>query len=419
MNELTLDSHTVLEAACTIAARSLCDHCLGRQFAQVEHGYTNEERGQHIRDALELQPVKPEDCWLCHGLLDDIDLFADLVLERLEPYEYDTFLVGSRIDDDVERREAQLEQVTGQAEPMKREINREVGKLVEEETEKQVAFEKPDITAIIDTRFNHVERDIRPLFIYGRYRKLERGIPQTKWYCRKCHGAGCEYCDGTGKMYEDSVEELVAQEVMAAVQGSDEAFHGAGREDIDVRMLGTGRPFILEVKEPRRRHIDLEQLQRDINAFTNGRVEVADLHMASKEEVPEIKEAPWTKTYRAVIALHGKGKINEAVNALRGTYINQRTPSRVAHRRADMVRKRKILDMAVEHQGAREATLLITAESGTYIKELLTGDDGRTQPSFSELANAAVDVKELDVMAIGDKNGEKVQGNQKQDPTRP
>lgn len=413
MSQLTLDSHTVLEAARTIAARSLCDHCLGRQFAQVEHGHTNEERGQRLRDALGLPAVPPEDCWLCEGLMDDIDLFADLVMERLEPYEHDTFLVGSRIDEDIQRREAQLEQATGHAEPMKREVNREVGKLVEDATGKEAAFEKPDITAIIDTRFNHVELDVRPIFIYGRYRKLERGIPQTKWYCRKCHGAGCEYCDGTGKMYEDSVEELVAHEVMAAVQGSDEAFHGAGREDIDVRMLGTGRPFILEVKEPRRRHIDLEQLQRDINVFADGRVEVAGLRMASKDEVPEIKEAPWTKTYRAVIALAGKGKINEAVNALGGRYINQRTPSRVAHRRADRVRKRKILDILVEQQDAREATLVITAESGTYIKELLTGDHGRTTPSFSELADTAVEVKKLDVIAIGDINGEKIQGNEK------
>jgi tRNA pseudouridine synthase 10 len=413
MTEPSLDSTPVLETARSLAARELCDHCLGRQFAQVEHGHTNRERGMHLRDALDLQPVQPEGCWLCQGLMDDIELFAELVLERLEPYEYDSFLVGSRIAEDVERREAQLSQQTGHGEPMKREINREVGKLVEEQTGKTVAFEKPDITAIVDTRFDHVELDVRPLFIRGRYRKLERGIPQTKWYCRKCHGAGCDYCNGRGKMYDSSVEELVAHEVMAATRGSDEAFHGAGREDIDVRMLGTGRPFVLEVKEPRRRHLDLEGIQRDINSHADGRVEVSGLRLASRDEVAAIKEASWSKTYRAAISLDERGKINEAVSALRGTYINQRTPSRVAHRRADRVRKRKILDMALEQHDAGEATLRITAESGTYIKELLTGDSGRTQPSFSELADTAVEVKKLDVIDIGDKDGEKVQGNKK------
>ncbi len=413
MSQLTLDSDTVLEAARSLAARPLCDHCLGRQFAQVEHGHTNRERGQRLRRALDLPPVSSEECWLCDGLMDDIPLFAELVMEQLAPYEYDTFLVGSRIDGDRERREARLEQATGHGEPMKREVNREVGKLVEDETGRQAAFEKPDVTAIVDTRFNHVELDVRPLFIRGRYRKLERGIPQTKWYCRKCHGAGCDYCNGRGKMYEDSVEELVAHEVMAATGGSDESFHGAGREDIDVRMLGTGRPFILEIKEPRRRHLDLEQLEQDVNAFAGGRVAVSGLRPASRDEIAAIKEAAWSKTYRAAISTAERGKINEAVSALRGTYINQRTPSRVAHRRADRVRKRKILDMAVEQQNAHEATLLITAESGTYIKEMLTGDNGRTRPSFSELADTAVDVKKLDVIGIGDTNGEKIQRNKK------
>lgn len=69
--------------------------------------------------------------------------------------------------------------------------------------------------------------------------------------------------------------------------------------------------------------------------------------------------------------------------------------------------------MALEQHDAGEATLRITAESGTYIKELLTGDSGRTQPSFSELADTAVEVKKLDVIDIGDKDGEKVQGNKK------
>jgi len=60
-----------------------------------------------------------------------------------------------------------------------------------------------------------------------------------------------------------------------------------------------------------------------------------------------------------------------------------------------------------------EITLVIKAESGTYIKELITGDEGRTVPSLSEIAGCAIEVKQLDVIKIGDKNGEKIEGNQK------
>ena len=50
-------------------------------------------------------------------------------------------------------------------------------------------------------------------------------------------------------MYPTSVEEVLAAEVMKESGGSDHALHGMGREDVDARMLGRGRPFILEIKD--------------------------------------------------------------------------------------------------------------------------------------------------------------------------
>ena len=52
-----------------------------------------------------------------------------------------------------------------------------------------------------------------------------------------------------------------------------------------------------------------------------------------------------------------------------------------------------------------EITLIVKAESGTYIKELITGDGGRTTPSLSEIAGGAIEVKQLDVIGLGDENG--------------
>ena len=62
-------------------------------------------------------------------------------------------------------------------------------------------------------------------------------------------------------MYHESVDELIKPAVMAAALAEDTTFHGAGREDIDARMLGTGRPFIVEAVRPKRRAIDLNKLK--------------------------------------------------------------------------------------------------------------------------------------------------------------
>ena len=44
--------------------------------------------------------------------------------------------------------------------------------------------------------------------------------------------------------------------------------------------------------------------------------------------------------------------------------------------------------------------LVIRAQHGTYIRELVSGDDGRTVPSFSSLIDATCKVEVLDVLKL-------------------
>ena len=129
-------------------------------------------------------------------------------------------------------------------EPFKSEVNREVGKAVSARIGKVVDFKHPELVAhsrSLDR--GTVEVQINSVFFYGRYQKFERGIPQTHWDCRACQGAGCEKCNFTGAQYLDSVEELIGRPVIAAFDAENAVLHGAGREDIDARMIGT-RPTV-------------------------------------------------------------------------------------------------------------------------------------------------------------------------------
>ncbi|UCF08974.1 MAG: tRNA pseudouridine(54/55) synthase Pus10 [Thermoplasmata archaeon] len=412
-----------MERARKAAHMGLCHHCLGRLFAKVGHGMSNMERGEKIWAALIQQYEEeegarkagssfamPETCCLCENLFSEVDKFSDLIVKKLLPYEYDTFLVGSKVDFEVMEREEQLWGRLGceHYEPIKAEINREVGKLVEHKVEKKVEFERPDITAVIDTRFDSVELQIASLFIYGRYRKLERGIPQTRWPCRACWGKGCVKCNQTGKMYQTSVEEIIAKEVMEATEGEEHSFHGMGREDIDARMLGSGRPFVLEIKNPKKRQLDLEKLKGRINRFADSRVEVLDLRKSKKDEVVAIKDAEFPKTYEVEVEFekHVKDeKLKEVVRAFKGKTIEQKTPQRVMHRRADKVRKKKVFAIDATSKGDKGAVFTITGESGIYVKELIHGDEGRTKPSIAEYLDTHCAIKSLDVMKIHDNGG--------------
>ena len=77
------------------------------------------------------------------------------------------------------------------------------------------------------------------VFVRGLYRKLSRSLPQTAWLI-----------DGQRKA-ASSVQELIEGPLLRAFRASRAKFSSAGREDVDVRMLGDGRPFVLELLDSR------------------------------------------------------------------------------------------------------------------------------------------------------------------------
>ncbi len=386
-----------------LGPRPLCDACLGRLVGKAGHGLTNAERGRALRAVV--PAMAGGLCWLCGGLLAEVDKFARLAAAKLAPWDFRTFLVGTRVDPEVAAREEALWAELGAASPeaIKSELNREIGKRLCDLLGKEPEFARPDVVAVVDTAFDVVLVEVNPLFIRGRYRKLSREIPQTRWPCRRCRGKGCDHCGGKGKMYETSVEEVVAAPVMAQTGGTGHALHGMGREDVDARMLGSGRPFILEVKEPARRSVDLGAVTVAVNG--TGLVEVEGLRMAGGDEVVALKEDRAVKTYRVLVRFATPvedGKLKGAVASLVGRPIAQRTPVRVSHRRADRTRERVVGSADVVRSDGGTAEIRVTAEAGTYVKELVHGDGGRTTPSLAGALGVACEVVELDVLDVRD-----------------
>ena len=80
----------------------------------------------------------------------------------------------------------------------------------------------------------------------------------------------------------------------------------------------------------------------------------------------------------------------------------QQTPNRVLGRRADLERRRKVLNISAAQVPRGMLRLQILAEAGTYIKELISGDEGRTKPSLSSLLGCRAACEELDVVRIHD-----------------
>ncbi len=347
-------------------------------------------------------------CPWCSGIfnVENLNSISEKAINLLNKYEYDTFLVGTILPKKIKKLEKELKNELNMPEYMesiKQEFNRVMGKIIIEKTGKSVDKTNPDIVIMINPYNKKIKLQINSVFIKGRYKKLVRGIPQTHWACRKCRGKGCEICNYTGKQYPTSVEEIIAEPFMKAFKGKDEAFHGAGREDIDVRMLGNGRPFVLQIKEPKIRKADLEKLKKEVNK--SGKVEILDLEYGTKKDVIFFKNEPHRKTYMALVECEDKvsdEELSKLTKKLKNLTINQRTPIRVSHRRADLVRVRRVYNAEANIIDLNKFELIIYCDGGLYIKELISGDEGRTRPSVSEILNKKCICKSLDVLEVHD-----------------
>ena len=497
-----------------------CDHCLGRLGGKKTFNQSIEQSGAEIRATVierdaHLSTAREEEplCPFCENLYEEAELLSDIIFDALEPYELSRLQLGARIPkDQIEEEEEMRKRFgAGGSDALKSGLVSTIAQHLNKRLEGvKLVNDKPQILALIDVLTLTVELDIRAHYLYGRYLKLERGIPQTRWPCRACKGRGCERCDYTGLQYKKSVQDLIGNPLLELFGSEEHAFHGMGREDIDVRCMGRGRPFVIEMKEPKIRSIDVGEAMKMINSAADGSIEITGLRDSNRSEVVRVKDTPAEKSYTIRFRLQplseaelavltapvdlthidvqergGKGKkqsskrkrrgdrkndhvkplptvidvvegpdeatlkamkkaelvalaeemkleatgtkpvlieriqaaappapvyidlpeddvILDTIAKLSGVKLAQRTPERVAHRRADLIRRRTVFETSkpsieTMEDGTREVEFTLRCESGTYVKETVHGDGGRTQPSLSSLIKAKCDVLWLDV----------------------
>lgn len=234
------------------------------------------------------------------------------------------------------------------------------------------------------------------VYLAGRYCKYSRDLPQTPWIIQ-----GVRKC-------ETSVEEVLAAPALAFLGAAEAKFLASGREDVDVRMLGAGRPFALELVNPKKTRLspaEAAELERRVNLRHPG-VRVNSLQVVGKAAIAALKEGEEDKRKRytalcvtaAPVAAGGL----EALEAMGEVRLAQETPVRVLHRRSNAVREKVVLGMKADRGelGGNMFTLDVLTSAGTYVKELVHGDFARTNPSLSTLLGVPTDILALDVEEV-------------------
>ena len=312
--------------------------------------------------------------------------------EAITPYEFDTFVLGFP-------REASYERAAH--EKRYRQLKVDLGEeLLLRRPALAVDFDRPELRIDVDAAGDvHVKP--APLFLGGRYRKLSREVQASRWTHHRCRGRGCPSCAHTGALNSPSIEELLVASALPRAGGEDASFHALGREDTDVLTLERGRPFVLEINRPRRRTLPLGAIQAEV--AVSGLAEVLALRRVSLDDARLVKAVEPEKSYRAWIRASASLPPDAGARAasLAGVTLEQLSPQRVMHRRGRRALRRKhVVASCWLGEVAGQPVWEVRVQSGTYIKELVSGDGGRTRPSLSSVLEVPCVCDRLDVIAI-------------------
>ncbi|XP_063914751.1 putative tRNA pseudouridine synthase Pus10 isoform X2 [Zophobas morio] len=232
------------------------------------------------------------------------------------------------------------------------------------------------------------------VFIAGRYCKYARNMFQTPW-------------SGDDIQVEiSSVQEKIFDHIENSFSAM--VFSSSGREDFDVRTLGRGRPFFIKICDPKRTKVSFEKFRQIEQAVKHTKVvEVRDLQFIDRRYLSNIKEGEQfkKKTYRALCIVDKPENLTayiDKINNISAVTLQQKTPLRVYHRRSSDIRERQIYSLKAKVINGKKNLLeldMIT-QAGTYIKEFVHGDLGRTTPSLCEIVGGYIDIIALDVLDI-------------------
>ena len=409
----------------------LCDHCLGRLFAKMGLELGNDERGKAIKTLLTMQlhvehrdgkigreelrkyainagdpitrlyakiydeEIKANKCYVCGNKIsrEYFNKHAEKIYRMLKEYDASTFLIGVSLPQEVSLRELEVASNLNleTSESIKNEIKREVGKIIKKKYGLEPDFTYPDVVVIINYSDETLNVIINPLLFHGVYWKRGRNISHTIWISRS----------GV-KEYPYSIEEFLNDNLNKIFDSEKIIHHASGREDVDARMLGTGRPIVVEVKKPKRRKVSLEELNKILHKQL---IEVCLTGKSSHSVIEYLKGEGSKKTKIYKLLFYTEKPLEEPIIRkleleLKNRIINQRTPTRILRRKKDYLRKKRVYEVKIKKIHGQVYEALIKCDGGLYVKELVHCDNGRTSPCFSEILKMGAYPIELDVIGV-------------------
>ena len=373
----------------------LCKYCLSRQVS------VDTDINFNAQDSFQLN--NGNKCHICSGLMHKTDLVIQKIRNSLSGrYRFDTFLIGATIPASLYEKEDRIRarfKIRGR-ENIKSQLVTDLRKKFRKYTNKRIDFLYPDI--IVNLQFEKesdpdINIQTRPLIILGRYIKKNRGIPQRAGGLYKSRTQsdtslsvnpsplhGSTICS----IEDTSIQSLISKEILGITRAQALKFSWIGSEDKNSLVLGSGRPFFVQVRNPKTLHLNENKLD-----FPRYGLSV-NLESLS-EKLPEQPVQFIAKT--RIIIQTPRQLVKEEVLKIRSltnsviSFRNQKKLHRTSTKR--------IYSLDVVKQDNRICELYLVADGGLTIKQFVEGREC-INPNISTVVNLRCECLLFDVLDI-------------------
>ena len=238
---------------------NLCEYCTGRLISKLVGKPSSKLLGKKY--LINYGKLSNGKCFICKNIFENFGMMLSDIYEKSNNVDFKTFNLGIILKnsylerDDYVKSKFKLKGI----ENIKFGISTEIAKKISRRKKSVRVVNEPDLFIQVNFKDESCTIRTKPIFVYGRYNKKIRKLPQKQTSCKKCNGIGCHNCNFKGLKTLESVESKISNFLIKKFDANQVKINWIGGEDQSSLVLGDGRPFFAKILNPKRRNKTLRK----------------------------------------------------------------------------------------------------------------------------------------------------------------
>ena len=237
-----------------LKSHDLCEYCAGRMVSKLVGKPSSKFLGKkYLKKFNKLHGKK---CYICKNIFDNLDTMLFAIIEQSSTYDFKTYNLGIILKPSFLERDDYLKskyKIKG-IENIKFNIATELSKKISKQTNSKRIIDDPELVIQVNFKSESCTLQAKHMFVYGRYNKKIRKLPQKQGRCSSCNGIGCHNCNFKGIENIVSIEGKISNFFIEKFNANQVKINWIGGEDQSSLVLGNGRPFFTKILDPKRRN---------------------------------------------------------------------------------------------------------------------------------------------------------------------